>query len=164
MPHQAAPVLPRLGVRSKRRPASRCGADLEAPQDRQQLARVGTPRVVGVDLGVGNDPVGPDDVSCRHRQGPAALAVPDRKVVAEAFVDLDQSVREAEAQSELVCERIAVIAENGEAQRVLALRLAKVRRNLRRDCNQRSAEGRMPFAASSIACRSMLQYGHQTPR
>src|SRR5271170_2447195 len=112
----------------------------KAQQHRQQFAGVRATRIVRIDLGISNDAVGPNDVTRWHRQRPTVLAIANGQVVAEALVDSDQIVRKAEAQSKLIRNRIAVIAEYGEAERVLLLRLAAVWRGLRRDRDQGSAK------------------------
>src|SRR5208337_5474274 len=105
---------------------------LEAAQNQHQLAGIRSLGVVGVDLGIGDDAIRLDDVTRGHWKGPTRLAVADGQIVAKALVDGDQIIGQAVAQPELVRERVAVVAEDQETERVLPLGLAPIGRGLRR--------------------------------
>jgi hypothetical protein len=85
-------------------------------------------RVVGVQFGIGDDAVGPDDVPRRHRQHPLRGGIAHRQVVAELLVDLDQIGGEFEAQSERSATYAAASPQNGEAELTVALGFAAVGR------------------------------------
>jgi len=114
----------------------------QAVQNRQQFRRVRTLRVIGVHFGVGDDAVGPDYKACWHWQHPGRVVVEDRQIVLEALVELDQILRQREANPEGVGDFAFDITQDREVQLVLALRFAAVRCRLRRDRDQADAARR----------------------
>ena len=116
-------------------------AGVEAIQHRQQFGRIRALRIVRIDFGIGDDAVGADHKARRHRQHPGRIVVEGRQVVLEALVELDQIILQRKADAERVGDFAFDVAQDREAELVVALRLAAVRRRLRRDRNQACAAG-----------------------
>lgn len=101
----------------------------------QRLLRLGTTRIVGVDIDRANYAGGIDHEAAWHRQGPAAIAVVLREVDAEALVDFAQIVRQCKSQPELSGVRVAGIGQDIERDPVLLGQEEAVLRALRRECH-----------------------------
>jgi hypothetical protein len=89
-----APFVAPLQFRSGR------PARAEAIEHGQQFGRIRTLGVVGIDFRIGDDAVGADHIACRHWQYPGRILVDDSQIVAEPLVDLDQVIRQREADAE----------------------------------------------------------------
>ncbi len=105
-----------------------------------RLLRFGAPSVIRVHVRSADLAAWVDDVSRRHRQGPAVIAVIGWQIDLERAVDALQIGWQPERQSERGRDRIARVRKQTEGQGALRDERLAVLGTLRRDRDQRRPE------------------------
>lgn len=96
--------------------------------------------VIKPDIGIKYRSIFADEVTGRHRQGPALVTVMSFEIDSEGKVNFSQFVRNGKDYSKLVGNDVVLIAENRDGEIVLFDDLASELRSRWRDCQKAGAK------------------------
>ena len=94
------------------------------------LFRLGATTVIRVHMSGADLATRGDGISCRHREGPAVVAVVDRQIDLERSVDAFEIIWQPERQPERGCHRVTRVREQIKGQRVFCHERPAVLRKL----------------------------------